>query len=83
MAYTTGDGMVALALAGGIVGYFHVTRSFRQRRMEIVHAERMAALEKGIPMPELQLDPPKEQRPADQMVLPILGIVLLTPRLEP
>ena len=46
MSYTIGDGIVTLALAGGIVGYRYVTQRGRQKRMEIIHQERMAAMEK-------------------------------------
>ena len=78
MSYSIGDGMVALALAGGIVGYFYIKYQSHQRRMEIVHQERMAAMDKGIPLPELPLEPSQENRRPDPDVLPILGTVLLT-----
>jgi hypothetical protein len=76
---TIGDGMVALALAGGIVGYVYIKYRDRQKRMEIIHQERMAAIDKGIPLPEFPLD--TEQRPSDPgaaAVVPILGTVLFT-----
>ena len=78
MSYSIGDGMVALALAGGIVGYLYIKHQSQQRRMEIVHQERMAAMDKGIPLPELPLEPSQESRRPDPDVLPILGTVLLT-----
>ena len=78
MSYSIGDGMVALALAGGIVGYLYIKHQSQQRRMEIVHQERMAAMDKGIPLPELPLEPSQENRRPDPDVLPILGTVLLT-----
>src|SRR5690242_6782397 len=78
MSYSIGDGMVSLALAGGIVGYLYVRYLSRQRRLDIIHQERMAAMEKGIPLPELPLDPTTIKRPGDAHVLPILGIVLST-----
>lgn len=77
MSYTIGDGMVALALAGGIVGYLYLRHQSRQKKLEIIHQERMAAMEKGIPLPEFPLEPTRE-RPPDLPVLPILGTVLLT-----
>jgi len=52
MSYSIGDGMAAPALAAGIVGYVYVTHRTRQKRIEIIHQERMAAMEKGIPFPE-------------------------------
>jgi hypothetical protein len=78
MNYTIGDGMVALALAGGIVGYLYVTHRTRQQRIDIIHQERMAAMEKGIPLPEFPLEPARERRQPDPNVLPILGTVLST-----
>ncbi len=78
MSYSIGDGLVSLALAAGIVGYLQVTHRSRQKRIEIIHQERMAAMEKGIPLPELPLDPSQERRQPDPTVLPILGTVLLT-----
>ena len=78
MSYTIGDGMVALALAGGIVGYLYVTHRTRQQRIEVIHQERMAAMEKGIPLPELPLEPARERRPPDRNILTIMGSVFLT-----
>ena len=78
MSYTIGDGMVTLALAGGIVGYLYVMHQSRQKRIEIIHQERMAAMEKGIPLPEFPLEPERERRQPDPTVLPILGTVLLS-----
>jgi len=78
MSYTIGDGLVSLALAGGIVGYRYVMQRTREKRIEIIHAERLAAMEKGIPLPEFPLEPARERRPPDPNVLPILGTVLLS-----
>ncbi|MFN0105187.1 MAG: hypothetical protein ACKV2U_24265 [Bryobacteraceae bacterium] len=79
MSYTIGDGMVALALAGGIVGYLYVTHRSRWKRIEIIHQERMAAMEKGIPLPEFPFEPARElHRPDRDNVIPILGTVLLS-----
>ena len=78
MSYSIGDGIVALALAGGIVGYLYMKHQSRQKRIEIIHQERMAAMEKGIPLPELPLEPARERRPPDPTVVPILGTVLLS-----
>jgi hypothetical protein len=77
MTYTIGDGMVSFALTGGIVGYLDMKHQARQKRIEIIHQERMAAMEKGIPLPEFPLEP-GERRPPDPTVVPILGTVLLS-----
>jgi hypothetical protein len=76
MSYTVGDGTVVLALSAGVVGYLYVKHLSRQKRLEIIHQERMAAMEKGIPLPEFPLEP--TGRPPDPTVLPILGTVLLS-----
>ena len=78
MNYTIGDGMAALALAGGVVGSLYVIHQSRQKRIEIIHQERMAAMEKGMPLPEFPLEPARERRPPNPAVLPILGTVLLS-----
>jgi hypothetical protein len=77
MSYSIGDGMVVLALTGGIVGYLYIKHQTRLKKIEIIHQERMAAMDKGIPLPEFPLEPAPERRP-DPPVLPILGTVLLT-----
>ena len=77
MSYSIGDGMVALGLAGAVTSYFYFTYQSRQKRMEIIHQERLIAMEKGIPMPEFPPEPDRK-READPTVLPILGTVLFT-----
>ncbi len=78
MSYTVGDGMVALALAAGVVGYVYVTHQSRRKRLEMIHQERLAAMEKGIPLPEFPLEPARNPHVPDPNVIPILGIVLLS-----
>jgi hypothetical protein len=77
MSYTVGDGMVVLALAAGVVGYLHVKHQTRRKRLELIHQERLVAMEKGIPLPEFPLEqPPNPGVPDPTGVLPILGTVL-------
>ncbi|HUN82572.1 MAG TPA: hypothetical protein VMV81_13795 [Phycisphaerae bacterium] len=71
MSYSIGDGMVTMALAGGLIGYFWA----RTKKNEIIHRERMTAMEKGIPLPEF---PGDRKSPGDPTVLPLLGIILFT-----
>jgi len=79
MSYTVGDGSVVLALAAGVVGYLYVKHQSRQKKIEIIHQERMAAMEKGIPLPEFPLEPEREHHQSDpDNVIPILGTVLLS-----
>ena len=77
MSYTVGDGTVTFALVAGVIGYLYLKHLDRQKRLEIIHQERIAAMEKGIPLPEFPLEP-KPDRSRDELVLPILGIVLST-----
>jgi hypothetical protein len=75
MNYTIGDGIAAIALAGGIVGWHFVTHRSRLKRLQIIHEERMAAMEKGIPLPEFPFEPDRREADPDN-VIPILGTVL-------
>ena len=56
MSYTVGDGMVVIGLAVGVVGYAYVTHQSRRKRLEMIHQERLVAMDKGIPMPEFPLE---------------------------
>jgi len=77
MSYSIGDGMVTLALAAGIVGYVYITHRTRLRKLEMIHQERLVAMEKGIPLPEFPLEPEKVRR-NDPTILPIMGIVFFS-----
>ncbi|MBV8833239.1 MAG: hypothetical protein JO108_28925 [Acidobacteriaceae bacterium] len=76
MSATIGDGMTALALAGGIVGYLYMKHQSRQKRLELIHQERLVAMEKQIPLPEFPPEPGQGPRPPDPNVIIILGMVL-------
>jgi hypothetical protein len=79
MSYTVGDGSVVLAVAAGIVGYIYVKHESRRKRLEIIHQERLVAMEKGIPLPEFPLEPARDPHVSDPTnVIPILGTVLLS-----
>jgi hypothetical protein len=65
MGHSVGDGIIVVALAAAIVAYLYFRHVERRRRLEIVHQERLAAMEKGIPLPELPLDPPRVPKPPD------------------
>lgn len=78
MTHSVGDGIIVAALAAAIFGFAYLKHRERQRRLEIIHQERLVAMDKGIPLPELPLDPPAVQGLSDPPVLPILGVILLT-----
>jgi len=76
MGHSIGDGIIVMALAAGFLGYIYLKFLERQRRLEILHKERLAAMDKGIPLPELPIDSPSVQAPADPRVILMLGIIL-------
>jgi len=78
MSYTIGDGLVALALAGAFIGYFGLIHDSRRKRLEVIHQERLVAMDKGIPLPELPLESPSTRREADTMTLLIMGVAFFT-----
>jgi|SRR5580704_8398231 hypothetical protein len=78
MSYTIGDGSVVLALAAGIVGYVYVKHESRQKRLELIHQERLIAMDKGIPLPEFPLEQSRPPGIDSTGVLPILGTVLFS-----
>ena len=47
-----------VALAAIAIAYLYFKHRERQRRLEVIHQERVAAMDKGIPLPELAIDPP-------------------------
>jgi hypothetical protein len=75
LGHSVGDGIIVAALAAAVVAYLYFRHIERRRRLELVHQERLAAMDKGIPLPELPLDPPKVPRPPDPRAPLIHGIV--------
>jgi hypothetical protein len=75
MGHSVGDGIIVAALAAAFVAYLYFRHVERRRRLEIVHQERLAAMDKGIPLPELPLDPPKVTQPPDPREPLLHGIV--------
>jgi uncharacterized membrane protein YphA (DoxX/SURF4 family) len=55
-----------------------VTHQSRRKRLELIHQERLAAMEKGIPLPEFPLELARQPHVPDPNVIPILGTVLLS-----
>ena len=49
MGHSIGDGIIVMALAAAFLGFFYLKFLERQRRLEILHQERLAAMEKGFP----------------------------------
>ena len=78
MGHSTGDGIIVAALAAAFIGYLYLKHRDRRSRLEVLHAERMAAMDKGIPLPELPIDPSSAhpQAPPDARVPLFLGIFI-------
>lgn len=75
METTIAQAVVVVALAAVLVAYLYLRHTGRQRRLEVIHQERLAAMEKGIPLPELPLDQPRVPKPADPRAPLLHGIV--------
>src|SRR4051812_43858496 len=74
-----GDGIVVVGLAAAFLGYTYLKFREKQHYLDMLHAERLAAIEKGIPLPELPVEPlfVKTDRPPDFRVGLLIGIVLV------
>ena len=75
MEPSLGDGIIVASLAAIAVAYLYFKHAGRLRRLELVHQERQAAMEKGIPLPELPIDPPAVPKPSDPRAPLLHGIV--------
>lgn len=70
--HTLADALIVFALVGAFVVWALLRHKERNRRLDLIHQERLAAMEKGIPVPEWPSDPPK--RPADPRAMLVHGI---------
>jgi Domain of unknown function (DUF6249) len=77
MGHSLGDALIVASLAAVGIAFMFLRSRERQRRQEMVHKERLAAMDKGIPLPELPFDPPHVPKPADPRVPLMHGIVWL------
>ncbi|MBB6051182.1 hypothetical protein [Armatimonas rosea] len=77
--HSIGDGIIVLALAAAFLGYYYLKFRERQRYIDILHEERLAAIAKDIPLPELPIEPlfVKTARPPDYRTGLLIGVVLL------
>ena len=80
MDHSIGDGIIVMALSAALIAYLYFKYKEKQQRLEVIHAERLAAMDKGIPLPELPTDLPKIVKPReeDTKALLLLGIILST-----
>jgi hypothetical protein len=77
--HSIGDGIIVVALVAAFLGYYYLKFRERQRYIDILHEERLAAIEKDIPLPELPIEPlfVKTARPPDYRTGLLIGVVLL------
>jgi hypothetical protein len=74
MGHSLGDALIVTAIAAAIVAYLYFKHVGRLRRLEMIHQERLVAMEKSIPLPELPLDPISVPKPQDPREILIHGI---------
>ena len=76
---------VTIALIGfltaAVLGTEYLKSRERRRRLEILHAERLTAMDKGIPLPEVPPDPlvsllARTEPPADPAFWTVIGIIV-------
>jgi peptidoglycan/LPS O-acetylase OafA/YrhL len=72
------DSILILAIVAAVIAYHYFKQKTTQRRLELIHQERLAAMDKGIPLPELPIDPPRAPDPDHGNVALMLGIILTT-----
>jgi hypothetical protein len=76
--HSIGDGIVVIALVAAFLGYYYLKFREKQRYLDILHQERLVAMEKDIPLPELPIEPlfVKTSPPPDPRIGGLIGIVL-------
>lgn len=69
---TLPDALIVASLAALFGAYLYFKHLERLRRVEIIHQERLVAMEKGIPLPELPLEQTKA--PSDPRAMLLHGM---------
>lgn len=78
MDHSIGDGIIVASLSAAFIAYYYFRHKEKLRRLELIHQERLAAMDKGIPLPELPIDPPaRESSATDPHAVLMHGIVWL------
>lgn len=76
LGHSIGDGIIVASLAALCFGYLYFKYQTRIKRLELIHQERLVAMDKDFPLPELPIDPPREVKLPDPHVPLMIGIVL-------
>lgn len=77
MGHSVGDALIVASLAMLLLGYLYFKHQTRIKRLELIHQERLVAMEKDFPLPELPMDPPPSVNVPDPTFPLVLGIVLM------
>ena len=74
-----GDAIIVCALTAGVLGYLYLKFREKQRYLDILHAERLAAIDKDVPLPELPIEPlfARTNNPPNPHVASMIGVVFL------
>lgn len=75
--HSLGDGLIVMSVAAAFVAWLFMKHRERQRRIEIVHEERMAAMQKDIPLPELRFEEAQVPSPGDPHAMLLHGLIWL------
>jgi len=75
MGCTIGDGIAVGSLAAVFLAFLYFRHTERQRRLDIVHEERMAAMDRRVPVEDLRLDQASAPAPGHSKVILLHGIV--------
>ncbi len=74
MDHSMADAVIVAALAALCFGWLYL----RHRRMEMLHRERLVAMEKGLPLPEVFYESPRVSSPPHPHLFLHIGIPMLT-----
>jgi hypothetical protein len=76
--HSIADAIIVIALVAAFLGYTYLKFREKQRYLDILHQERLVAMEKDIPLPELPIEPlfVRTQRPPDYHTGRVIGMVL-------
>jgi hypothetical protein len=80
---TTWQAIIVILIVVAIFVNSLLHRRAQRQRLELIHQERLAAMDKGIPLPELPVDPPPQlppwmrPQPMDPHLPLLFGILLL------
>jgi RNA polymerase sigma factor (sigma-70 family) len=75
MGHSFGDGVIVAAIVAAIVTYLYFGQVERKRRLEIIHQERLAAMDKVIPLAPTQDCDPYDRLQNERRQQAVLALV--------